>query len=257
MSGSCTTAPSPLSPSPRPCRSCLPLCHSCPGGERRLRGPGTAASAAAQLPAHPPARHQRLPHGQVRAGPLPGKVGGPAVGSLPRQAASFRGVLGAPIVAEQLGSGSLRRLCLAAPRIIPLGSDPASARGMPQGARGAGSGAAAVLQGAGRRLPPSPWVPVVSRGQGDPAEVIGERPAEPSWTPDAGQIPKRWGGRPGRFAPGTPAPSLVALPPSSSSSFPIFAVCFPVPGIPNDSAGAGSCSQPRRGAGIPGAAGTA
>lgn len=124
-------------------------------------------------------------------------------------------------MAERLGSGSPRRLCPAAPRTIPPGSAPASAPGMPRGVRGAGSGAAAVLRGAGCRLLPSAWVPVVSRGRGDPAEVIGERPTEPSWMPGAGRIRKRWGGRPGRFAPGTRAPSPIALPPSSSSLTPV------------------------------------
>lgn len=53
-----------------------------------------------------------------------------------------------------------------------------------------------------------------------------------------------------------PHPSPVTLP-LSSSSLPIFATCFPVPGIPNDSTRDGSCSQPHRGAGISGAASTA
>lgn len=134
-------------------------------------------------------------------------------------------------MAEQLGSGSPQRLCPAAPRTVPPGFAPASAPWMPQGVRGAGSGAAAVLWRAGCRLLPSPWVPVVSRGRGDPAEVIGERPTEPSWMPGAGRIRKRWGGRPGRFAPGTLASSPVALPPFLLLD-PYFCTVFPSPRHP-------------------------
>lgn len=57
----------------------------------------------------------------------------------------------------------------------PTGLCPAPTPGTARVAREAGSGVVVVLWGAGCHLPPSPWVPVVSRGRGDPAEVIGER----------------------------------------------------------------------------------
>lgn len=68
---------------------------------------------------------------------------------------------------------------------------------VPWGSSGAGCGVTAVLCGAGcGPCPPAlPVGSVVSRGHGDPAEVIGERPAEHSWTPNAGP------GDPGRFVP--------------------------------------------------------
>lgn len=95
---------------------------------------------------------------------------------------------------------------------------------VPWGASGAGCRVAAVLRGAGGG-PPPPALPVgsvVSRGHGDPAEVIGERPAELSWTPNAGP------GDPGRFVPWLwplcvfPLPPLPLLP---LPPLPLFTLC--------------------------------
>lgn len=206
----------------RPCRS-FPLCRSRSGGECRLRGAGAAAGAAARPPAHPPARHQRLPHGQVRAGPLPGKVGAAA-----RQRGAFpdgQTAFGESPAPRSWWSSEVQHARGGSP-----GSAPAPTLGTSRVAREAGSGVAAVLRGAGCHLPPSPWVPVVSRGRGDPAEVIGERPAEPSWTPDAGRIRNAGAGDQVALLPG-PRPHPRPLCPVPLPH-PYFCPAFPSPRHP-------------------------
>lgn len=96
---------------------------------------------------------------------------------------------------------------------------------VPWGASGASCRAAAVLRGAGGgpRPPALPVGSVVSRGRGDPAEVIGERPTEPSWTPNAGP------GDPGRFVPWPRPLCVFPLPPLR----PLYLHCvFPSPPDP-------------------------
>lgn len=221
-----SVSPSPSFPHPTTVPE-FSLCasRSRPGGERRLRGAGAAAGAAARPAAHPPARHQRLPHGQVRAGPLPGKVSA----SAPRRAAYPDGqaAFGESRAPRARWSGEVQ-----APRggSVPPGSAPAPAPGTARVAREAGSGVAVVLWGAGCHLPPSPWVPVVSRGRGDPAEVIGERPAEPSWTPDAGRLRNAGAGDQVALFPG-PRPQARSLCPVPLPH-PCFCPVFPSPRRP-------------------------